>query len=428
MAHEGRANVRAPTVSTSLLTLAFFTPVAAGCLSHEYVIPKSELIRIASLPADVRGARVHAVQALGERRSDAVEPPEHFAATSLPGRTLLEETEVDDGSSNEGDDAPFYDARLDGEVDLRLNGHVTGRGPTGGHVGPHYGHRTGARTVGPGWHEGGGSRGVPGGHVGHGGGAGGTLGHVGGGGGGGDGGAEALVVLAVLAVAIAALAVIGLAVSEGSRFDGHIAMGPQQPVHLQFATGVGELVVPLGSLSEHEAAVAAEAKVMDDEGPGLRLTEQALDRHGFALKLDFGVLAFEPDTSTQSLSGLAAHIQAGYFFTPNFGVLATAALGGADDGISAVFTRHQLGLELQVLGGRLGPLHVGGYANGDWAVIGKTGADASTATGAGFGGGLLLELDLTGRMALTVRAGADLARFDSGWSPAATLAGGLAIY
>src|SRR5213076_1973738 len=66
MGHEGRADVRATTVSTSLLTLAFFAPVAAGCLSHEYVIPKSELVRIASLPADVRGARVHAVQALGE--------------------------------------------------------------------------------------------------------------------------------------------------------------------------------------------------------------------------------------------------------------------------------------------------------------------------------------------------------------------------
>ena len=45
--------------------------------------------------------------------------------------------------------------------------------------------------------------------------------------------------------------------------------------------------------------------------------------------------------------------------------------------------------------------------------------------GSAFGGGALVELDLTGRMALTLRAGGDLAHFDDGWSPAATVTGGL---
>ena len=40
----------------------------------------------------------------------------------------------------------------------------------------------------------------------------------------------------------------------------------------------------------------------------------------------------------------------------------------------------------------------------------------------------LAEIDLTGRMALVLRGGADLAHFDAGWSPAATVAAGMAIY
>ena len=79
---------------------------------------------------------------LGERRSDAVDPPEHFATASSLGRAPLEETEVghedsdegsdgdSDGDSSDGDDAQLDDARLDGEIDLRPNRHATGGGST----------------------------------------------------------------------------------------------------------------------------------------------------------------------------------------------------------------------------------------------------------------------------------------------------------
>jgi len=62
------------------------------------------------------------------------------------------------------------------------------------------------------------------------------------------------------------------------------------------------------------------------------------------------------------------------------------------------------------------------------AVLGSTARDGTTTTGSALGGGLLVELDVTGRMALTLRAGADVARFDGGWSPAGTVAAGVAIY
>jgi hypothetical protein len=160
----------------------------------------------------------------------------------------------------------------------------------------------------------------------------------------------------------------------------------------------------------------------------MRLLGQRLDRRGFTFKLDFGTLAFQPDTSNQTFNGLTSHVQVGYFITPHIGLLATAGLGGADDGLSATLTRHELGLELQAFPVALGPVHFGVYGNGGMAVLGSTARDSTTTTGPALGGGLLVELDVTGRMALTLRAGADVARSDGGWSPAGTVAAGVAIY
>jgi hypothetical protein len=45
-----------------------------------------------------------------------------------------------------------------------------------------------------------------------------------------------------------------------------------------------------------------------------------------------------------------------------------------------------------------------------------------------FGGGALVEVALTTRLALSFRAGANAAHFDDGWSTAGTLTGGISIY
>ncbi|HEY7376733.1 MAG TPA: hypothetical protein VIF57_31530, partial [Polyangia bacterium] len=58
--------------TVSLLTLGFFAPVAAGCISNEYVIPPEELNRLVMTPPEVRGQHVHVIQELGSRRADAV--------------------------------------------------------------------------------------------------------------------------------------------------------------------------------------------------------------------------------------------------------------------------------------------------------------------------------------------------------------------
>jgi hypothetical protein len=454
-------NRQAAMRALALLTLAFFAPLAIGCVSNEYVIPHDELGQLARTPPAERGKRVHAIQEIGERRADAIDvegplnpppppapPPE--ARQGLASSEPAPDEGLDEGF-NEGLDS---DSRIqfDGNIDIGVDNeepiapgpHRGGdwRGISPSHSGGWRG-TPASSSDGSNWHGspasgGGGWRGAPGGgstsggahggggvHVGGGGG-----GHVGGGGGGGGGGGnigEAALVLAVVVAAVVVLIAVGVAASEGVRFDGFIEMSPDQPVHLHDQGG-SERVVALGALTPTDVATTTEAIVMDDEGYGLRRIQHVLDRRGFAFKLDFGRVAFEQATSSATDAGPVAHLQLGYFFAPAFGVLLTAALGGASDGFGAVLTRHEVGLELQSLPLAAGPLHLGAYANGGYAMAATTAGGGAAEYGSSFGGGALVELDLTGRLALMVRAGGDLASFGDGWSPAASVSGGIAFY
>ena len=49
-------------------------------------------------------------------------------------------------------------------------------------------------------------------------------------------------------------------------------------------------------------------------------------------------------------------------------------------------------------------------------------------SGPSVGGGALAELDVTSRMALTLRAGASVAKLDQSWTPAGLLTAGVAVY
>jgi hypothetical protein len=441
------AGVRTSTSLFSLLTLAFFAPVAAGCVSNEYVIPPAELARLANAPPATRGQRVHVVQEIGSRRDDALPAPETFVVGPPPPPPQepplpVEQAEAQDGSDEEGEANVNVDIQLDG--DGSGSGSSGARGARAGSAGGH-GWRGGTSTAPTGsWHgstpgtsagawrgtppasgSGSSSASVGGGH-----GSGGHGLNLGGGGGGGGGGnvGDAAVLLAVVVVVVAAVVVVGLAGSEGARFDGVVDMSPEQPVHLKPNGGGSERVLPLAAITPTDAATTLEAKVMDDEGYGIRRDQQILDRKGWTMKLDFGSVTFEEATSTTGRSGPVGHVQVGYFFTPSVGLLATAALGGAGDGVAAILTRHEFGLELQALPLKLGPMHAGGYVNGGLAMAATTANGGAAEEGTAAGAGALVELDLTGRLALTFRAGGDLARFADGWSPAATLSGGLAVY
>jgi hypothetical protein len=240
-----------------------------------------------------------------------------------------------------------------------------------------------------------------------------------------------LIVVAVVLAAIAVVLAIGLVSSEGVRYDGLVDMSPWQPVHLR-QRGGDDLVIALGDLSPIALRDSVEAKVMDDEGYGIRrLGHLPISRVWMpTFKLDGGSMTFAR-TGDVVRSGIVANMQAGVFVRPWLGLLLTAEVGGAGDQYGSTLTRHRFGFEAQSLPLALGPVRIGGFAN-----VGAA-AFASTASGSGgiqwgkaVGGGLLTELELTGRLALTFRAGANEAFFaDSGTtSSAATFTGGIAIY
>jgi hypothetical protein len=416
----------------SLLTLAFFLPVAAGCVSNEYVIPKDELMHQAQMPLAARGQRVRVVQGLGDRRGDPVPPSpsppppiaEPAGVAPPPDVEPLDEP-LPIGPQADADEAApdEFAEESDDHVDLQIDGGGNGQRPTRHAPAPR--EARGSTQASRAW-RGPGRVAPPAGHLGGGPGTGGGHwgGGLGGGGGGGNGSGDALVLLAVVAVAIGVVVAVCLVSGEGIRFDGFVRLAPEQPIHLKDGAGKTR-DLPLAALSPDDVAASVEAKIMDDEGFGIeRLDRLPLDRRGGVFKLDSGATTF--GLGPETFSGPTATIQFGYFFTRKLGLLANIALGGASDDQGTVVTRHTFGLELQSLPLEKGRLHAGGYLDAGFALAGTTTNDV--VSGPAGGGGALLELDLTSRMALTLRAGANLAHLDDGWSPAAAVTIGVAVY
>jgi hypothetical protein len=234
----------------------------------------------------------------------------------------------------------------------------------------------------------------------------------------------------VVVAAVAVVAAIGLAASEGARFDGYTEMRPEQPVHLKNAAGQ-ELHLPLAALTSDDVALATEATVKDDEGYGLRLLERRpLDRVGATFKVGVGSLVEAPaagDPRQEWLDGFASTIQVGGFFTQGLGLVASLSLGGGSDSAGRTFQRHSLGAELQALPLRAGPLALGGFGHAGVELVGL-GDDLST--GEAVGGGVMMELALTTRLAFSLRGDWTSTRLDDrdGWIGHASFTAGLAIY
>ena len=135
--------------------------------------------------------------------------------------------------------------------------------------------------------------------------------------------------------------------------------------------------IALGDLSPVAIEGAVEAKVMDDEGYGIRTLDHfRLDRRWApTFKLDAGSMTFARSGTVRS--GFVSNMQVGLFVRPWLGLLLTAGVGGAGDEYGATITRHVFGFEAQSLPLALGPVQLGGYVNVGAAAI------ASTATGSG---------------------------------------------
>jgi hypothetical protein len=399
-----QGNRRLPPRLTALVALAFAVQATSGCLSNEYRIPKEELARVVQLPPSARGERVRVLQELGERRGEPVpagRPPAPWVGPRGPETAVILEGE------------PEPELQVDTGFDLHLDGGRYGQAAPPGHGG-------GWRAPGPA--PGGSPRG----------GAGGVMAHTGEAvmKGGGSGKGEEVAVLAVVLATLAVFTAVGLAASEGARFDGYTQMRPEQPVHLKNAAGE-ELHLPLAALTVDQVALATEATVKDDEGYGLRLLDRRpLDRVGPTFKVTLGPLFEGPaadDARHESLSGFSSTIQVGGYFTPGLGLVASLSLGGGSDSTGRTFQRHSVGAELQALPLRAGPLALGGFGHAGLQLVG---AGDDFTSGPAFGGGLLLELAMSTRLAFTLRGDWTSTRLyeRSGWLGNGAVTAGLAIY
>jgi hypothetical protein len=371
---------------------------SAGCFSNEYVIAQSELARLAGLPPSQRGARVHVVQDLGTRESWALDNGDPVATAAYAESFAIYDRPDEWAAAKQAADlalvadvAPGPPSAPPAEVRAPWPWTVPGQPPLGVKAGlvpslqfPE----------------------IPELH--------------------GHGLRDDLATGAVIVVAMVATAAAGLGATEGLRFDGYVQLHPEQPLRLR-AAGRPTRGMALADLTPADAAASYEAVVRDDEAWGFRFRERRpLDRRGVAFKLDFGSLTSL--CACYSATGFASNIQVGLFPWQRLGFLATVTLGGGTRPLEHAFHRHSENLEAQVFLLDWWRLHLGAAGHGG---VQFAGDEFGERTGAAFGGGALLELAVTTRLALTGRwdyTVAHTAPNDGGWAGLSIVTAGFAVY
>lgn len=239
-----------------------------------------------------------------------------------------------------------------------------------------------------------------------------TAGNTGGGGGGPNLDVKGDKAAAVVIIAAAAAFTVGLVATEGARYDGWVATAPDQPVHLRLGDG-GYWSVPLWAIDPSMASMAEEAVLVENEYRGLQMLGRApLDRKGGVWRMEGGgyqLATMDSTAAKQTSMGGGATMAFGGFPHQMVGILGTVSLGGGTHMGGDVFMA-RYGLELDVMPLALGPLHLGGYGWGGMSYTSSDGGSLVTqerSRGAG-SLGVLGELELTTRLALSLRAGATM--------------------
>jgi hypothetical protein len=201
---------------------------------------------------------------------------------------------------------------------------------------------------------------------------------------------------------VAAVVAGALAFTEGVRYDGWVKLHPMQPVHLWGPYGEYTWM-PLAHVTPDVAAWADHGSVRSDEGPWQPLGRAPLNRQGFTYSLLLGagqvpVVGDDPDT------GFLGRFQFGYYPTKAIGIQADIAYSWTEDNLGATIFDGRYSLELDFLPLAAGKIHAGGYGQIGFASLSDDGVSFDDVGGL-FGGGGLLQLELTTRLALTARAG-----------------------
>jgi hypothetical protein len=201
---------------------------------------------------------------------------------------------------------------------------------------------------------------------------------------------------------VAAVVAGALALTEGTRYDGWVRINPMQPVHLWGPYGEYTWM-PLAQVTPQVAQWARKAMIRPEEGPWQLLGRAPLDRQGWTYSVLLGsseiaLIGADPK------AGFLGHIDIGYYLSQVVGLQLDLGYGWTQDDLGATIFEERAGLELDVL-----PLSAGNFHAG---VFGGLGASARNDDGIQFddtsnylSAGGLAQLELTTRLALTLRAG-----------------------
>ncbi len=357
----------------SATLVATLSIAAAGCLGPSYVVKRHELARLKSVAPDKRGEGVRVVQRFST--ASDLPPAPHWAAP--PAQVQR-----------------HPDAHPDGDMN----------GLAWWWWSPPYGGPTFAPTFEPA-----GVAGQQGGPV--------VTGTVRGGqsagGGGGSGVASGLGKgfstagrdkgSALAAVAAVAVGVgIGLAVTEGARYDGWATVHPSHPVHIVGPEGERRLM-PLWQAVEAGVGDDEEAIVVRHEGAGMWLTGRApLDRVGLTYGFDVSRQELALDDSDRAVID-GGTLSFGAWPMQWLGVRLDAVMGWGQDagGLGVARFVPRIGLDVMPL--RLWRLHIGGSASAGWQSLWRDGPSADAESGGVSSAGVLAQLELTTRLALSFR-------------------------
>ncbi|QRN99329.1 hypothetical protein JRI60_10035 [Archangium violaceum] len=377
------------------LLLALITLVAvltSGCLGHHYEVSRTELERLVETPPQERGQGVYAVQQF----TTAAEPEpapvwEEPVGAPPPGYSLgLHGHWVPSFYLDYG--APYYEPPPPPQrPSVHDASPVGGMSSAGG---------TPSSTSS-------GSSGS------------GSIGNI-----------NDIHVLLVAVIVVGVAAGVGLAATEGARYEGTVAVHPHHPVHLWHEHG-GQRIVALDELTREDLNNLDRATLSGNEGAGMWLRESApLNRKGFSYQFGAGNdhLTLPGRYSQRSLG---FHFGLGYYPARKFGLLAHSRLQLGGDDFNA-FYNVRLGLEAQWYPISLWRLHLGPFVGGgqSWSASAGLALPDAHGTRPYVSVGGLAEFELTTRLGLTFRwtqdwlptAGPDTRAFISSWSV------GLAVY
>jgi hypothetical protein len=181
------------------------------------------------------------------------------------------------------------------------------------------------------------------------------------------------------------------------------------PVYL-VGKGGEHAVLPLAWIDPQTAAWTEKAYVRRTDGPWDVIGRAPLDRQGWNFSM-FGGPGIISGIDGSRGAGAVTEIQLGYFPVHQFGLLGTLGFAWRDNEVGTTNFHARYGFEAQVYPVATGPLQVGGYLGiggayrSDERYMEGYVTDHESETDRMLRGGVMLQLDLSTRIALTGRFG-----------------------